>query len=196
MFDRPHRVVVHYSYEIPWVQSNGGVLSVFKHIFSGWHIAGFTEWQSGQPFTVRTGVDSGGSGVPIGWRPNYNPKGIFAKDPVDGNLRTFKTPISGEGLFVTPLTPRGIPLPNSMPGGGNLGRNTFRGPSYSNWNLSLAKRIPISEAINLQLRADWFNLWNHRNFGNPEARMNSPAFGTNTTDPGGRTMLLGMKISI
>ena len=144
---------------------------------------------------MQTGVDSGGSGIPIGWRPDYSPKGILQKDPVEKNLRTFKTLITGKGIFATPLTSGGLPLPNSMPRGGNLGRNTFRGPSYLNWNFSLAKKIPVSESLNLQLRADWFNLWNHRNFGNPVAIMSSPAFGTNTTDPGARTMLLGMKVS-
>ena len=194
VFDRPHRLGVHYFYEIPWLRSAGGISSVSRRIFSGWNISGFTEWQSGQPFTVRTGVDSGGSGVPIGWRPDYNPNGFLQRDSAEGNLRTFKTPITGEGIFVTPLTRGGLPLPNSMPHGGNLGRNTFRGPSYLNWNFNLAKRIPLSEHFNLQFRADWFNLWNHRNFGNPVATMSSPAFGTNITDPGGRAMLISLKI--
>ena len=45
------------------------------------------------------------------------------------------------------------------------------------------------------MRSDWINLWNHRNFGNPVATLNNPsAFGTNVTDPGGRTMLLAAKI--
>jgi hypothetical protein len=81
-----------------------------------------------------------------------------------------------------------------MPHGGNLGRNTFRGPSFVNWTFSLAKRIPVSERVGVQLRADWFNLWNHRNFDNPVATMSSPAFGTNTTNPGGREMLISLKI--
>ena len=194
VFDRPHRFVVHYSYEIPWFRPGSGVWPAVEQIFSNWRIAGVTEWQSGQPFTVRTGVDSGGSGVPIGWRPNYNPNGIFERDPVEGNLRTFKTPITGEGVFLTPLTSGGLPLSNSMPHGGNLGRNTFRGPSFVNWTFSLAKQIPVSERVALQLRADWFNLWNHRNFGNPVATMNSPAFGTDTTDPESREMLISLKI--
>jgi len=88
-----------------------------------------------------------------------------------------------------------MPLANSMPQGGNLGRNTFRGPGFANWDLSVLKRIPISEQLSIQLRADLFNTWNHRNFGNPVATMNSSAFGTNTTDPGGRTMLLALKLS-
>ncbi len=196
VFDRPNRFVIHYAYEIPWLDSPGANHPVLKHLLAGWSIAGFSEWQSGQPFTITTGVDSGGSGTFFlsPWRPDYNPNGQFSKDPVEGNLRTFRTPITGEGIVVTPLTAGGRPLPNSMPNGGNLGRNTFRGPSFTNWNFSLMKTVSLSERSTVQLRADWINLWNHRNFGNPVAAMNSPAFGSNTTNPGGRSMLLSLKI--
>ena len=194
VFDHPHRFAAHYSYDFPALYSSGSS-SFLKYILNDWRVSGITEWQSGTPFTVRTGVDSGGSGVALGWRPDFNPGGIFQLDPSDNNLRTFRSPINGQGIFVTPLTPGGLPLHNSMPFGGNLGRNTLRGPAYFNWNLSLSKSISISEQASLQLRADWFNLLNHRNFGNPVATMNSAAFGTNTSDPGNRTMLLGLKLS-
>jgi hypothetical protein len=158
-------------------------------------MAGFSEWESGQPFTVTTGVDSGGAGTAVPFRPNFNPGGIFFADPVDGSLRTFTSPINGTGLFTTPLTASGAPLANSMAGGGTLGRNTLRGPAFANWNFSLSKTVPIAERFSLQLRGDWIDLWNHRNFGPPVATMNNPsAFGTNVSDPGGRTMMLSAKV--
>ena len=189
VFDRPQRLSIHYLFDFPGF---GGKNSLIRYVASGWQIGGFSEWQSGQPFTVRTGVDSGGSGFAIGWRPDYNSTGRISRDPDLGNLRTFAIP-DGD-VFLTPLTGK-LPLANSMPQGGNLGRNTFRGPGFANWDLSVLKRIPISEQLSIQLRADLFNTWNHRNFGNPVATMNSSAFGTNTTDPGGRTMLLALKLS-
>ena len=67
------------------------------------------------------------------------------KDPVTGDLRTFTIPIDGTGIVVAPRGPDGLPLANSMPGGGNLGRNTLRGPSFQNWNLSLMKTMAIKE---------------------------------------------------
>jgi hypothetical protein len=195
VFDRPHRFVVHYSYEIPWITSGPTAL---RHIFGSWQMSGFTEHQSGQPFTIRTGVDSGGSGTIAPWRPNYNAAGTFSQDAVERNLRTFSTPINGSGIVVTPLTAGGLPLANSMSNGGSLGRNTFRGPDLANWNFSIAKSIPLSERLKLQFRGDFIDMWNHRNFQNPEARMNNTAFGANTanlvTGVGGRTMLLGAKI--
>jgi hypothetical protein len=160
-------------------------------------MAGFEvtpEDQSGQPFTIRTGVDSGGTGDTRPHRPNYNRGGIMEADADTGDFRIFRIPLNGTGIVMTPLTSSGIPLVNSTPGGGNLGRNTFRGPSFTNWNFNLTKNINITERWRIQIRSDWVNFLNHRNFGNPVATMNAPNFGQNTTDPGGRTGLLGVKI--
>ena len=194
VFDRPHRLAIYYNYRIPWFTNGVAGSKPMKHVFGGWSISGYSDWQSGQPFTIRTGVDSAGIGTAAPARPNYNPSGIFTKDPVSGDLRTFVTPIDGTGIVFAPLGTNNIPMNNTMPGGGNLGRNTFRGPSFTLWNFGAHKNIAIKERWSVQLRADWTNLWNHRNFGNPVATMNSPAFGTNTTDPGGRTMLVSAKI--
>ena len=112
-FDRPYRFAIHYLYDIPWFNS----AAALRPIFGGWQIAGFTEFQSGQPFTIRPGVDTVGTlsaGFP--GRPNYNPNGIMTKDPVTGDLRTFTIPTNGTGVVVAPLGPNGI-LANSMPGG-------------------------------------------------------------------------------
>ena len=194
VFDRPHRFAAHYVYEIPWFSSSSPGL---RQVFGGWEISGVTEFQSGQPLTIVTGVDTAGvrdlSTFP--GRPNYNPNGIFAKDPVTGDLRTFSIPTNGTGIVVAPLGPNGI-LANSMPGGGNLGRNTFRGPSFYNWNVTLLKKITINERWRMQLRSDFVNAWNHNNFANPDARMSSPSFGANTATPltDSRQILLSAKL--
>jgi hypothetical protein len=193
VFDRPNRFVAYYSYQIPISgRLNHGVL---KHVLGGWEINGFTEYQSGQPFTIRSGVDTGGNGATNSQRPNYNPSGIVQMDPVTGNLRTFVIPINGTGIVVTPLNAAGQPLINTVPGGGNLGKNTFRGPGFANWNFGIAKSFPITERVKIIVRSDWTDLFNYRNFGNPVATMNSPAFGTNTTDPGTRSGFLVAKVT-
>ena len=92
------------------------------------------------------------------------------------------------------MTAGNIPLANSDPNGGNLARNTFRGPYRKQWNLGFGKSIQITERWRIELRNDLINAFNQRNFGNPVAAMNAPNFGQNTTDPGNRTMLLGAKI--
>jgi outer membrane receptor protein involved in Fe transport len=193
VFDRPHRVATYWNYDLPnllpaW---NNGFA---RRLGKGWSFTGTADFQSGQPFTVRTGVDTGGTGTPAPHRPDYNPNGTLTLDPVTNNWRTFTTPITGGGIFLTNLTTGGTPLANSKPNGGNLGRNTFRGPGFRNWSVAALKTTDITERFRLQLRADWINAFNHRNFGNPIAVMSSPQFGQNVTDPGGRTMLLSAKI--
>jgi len=192
IFDRPHRFAVHYLYEIPWVPS-GWASQALGRIMGGWQIAGFVDAQSGQPFTVRTGADSAGIGLTSTpqARPDFNPNGIFKpnynaagnlQEITSGGLRTFYIPTDGSGIVTAPLGPNGI-LANSMPGGGNLGRNTFRGPGFQNWNFSMMKKIAIKEDLQLQVRSDFSNLFNHTNFTNPVAVMNSATFGQNTATP-------------
>ena len=206
VFDRPHRLALTYLYQIPWF-SSGWMSQSLSKVLGGWQIAGFSDMQSGQPFTIVTGVDSAGSGNPAGPRPDYNPGGAFlpnyslttagpVKQDYSGGLRTFYIPVNGTGIVTAPVGPNGI-LANSMPGGGNLGRNTFRGPGFQQWNFSLSKAVKVRESMQLQLRADFGNLWNHRNFPNPVAVMSSASFGQNTGNligDGVRTILFNAKL--
>jgi hypothetical protein len=198
-FDRPHRVAAHYSYRIPWFENSPQAL---RHALSGWQVSGFTEVQSGQPFTIRVGVDALGVGSSTGTaRPNYNEGGIILPDPVTGNYRTFSIPLDGTGIVTAPhvINNAGTPvfLRNSMPQGGNLGRNTFRGPGFANTNMSLMKRFALPGEAQLQIRSDFINVFNHDNFPNPEAIMNNGAtFGKQTLVPltDARQVLLGAKV--
>ena len=99
------------------------------------------------------------------------------------------------GIVVTPLGPSGLPLANSQVRFGNLGRNTFRGPGYDSQNITLIKKFAITERVALQFSGQFFDLLNHRNFGNPVSNMSSPSFGQNTSDPGGRQILLSGRVT-
>jgi hypothetical protein len=179
--DRPHRFVIHYVGQTPG-----------KRIWGGWRISGVSQWQSGRPFSITTGIDSNGNGTTAD-RPDYNPAGSIALDPVTGDWRSFTSPLTG-GVFVTPLGTNRLPLLYSMPFGGNLGRNTFRGPSFALWSLSVAKPFAVTERIRLELRADTTNLLNHRNFAPPVSSMNDANFGRNDSNPQSRSILLAAKI--
>jgi len=52
-------------------------------------------------------------------------------------------------------------------GFGDLGRNIYHGPFQQNWDASILKYFKISEHQELRFAADFFNVWNHTNFGNP-----------------------------
>lgn len=192
-FDRPNRYVVFFNYDVPWFKN--GMLGgrVVRGMFSGWMVNGFSEAQSGQPFTLLTGVDTYGNGSTAA-RPDFNPSGIITLDPVSHDFRSFSTPLNGTGIVVTPLSPSGLPLADSRAVFGNLGRNTFRGPGLDNQNVTLIKRVTVTDRTKLEFRSEFFDLFNHRNFGNPVVNMSSPSFGQNLSDPGGRQILLSGRV--
>jgi hypothetical protein len=63
---------------------------------------------------------------------------------------------------------------------GNLGRNALNGFGASQVDLSLRRQFKLYERVSLQTRADFFNIFNHPNFGPPVNYMASPLFGQAT----------------
>jgi hypothetical protein len=197
VFDRPQRLTFHESYSIPFFAYAPMAL---RQVFAGWQVSGFTEVQSGQPFTITVGVDTLGAGSATPGRPNLNPGGILIYDPTTSNLRTFTIPLDGTGIVtaphVTAANGKVTFLKNSMPTGGTLGRNTFRGPGFSNTNMSLMKRITLRGERTLEVRGDFINVFNHDNFPNPDANMSHTTFGKQVFVPltDARQVMLGVKV--
>jgi len=120
-------------------------------IGTGWQLAGITTLQSGQPFTVFADI----LGSPS--RPNVTgPVHINNSNPQDA------IPI---GAF--DFTPTFDLQP------GNLGRNTFTGAKYINFDFSILKDTHLGkgERANLQFKVEFFNLFNHANFRLPYSRV-------------------------
>ena len=80
---------------------------------------------------------------------------------------------------------------------GNAGRNNLRGPAFFNIDLGVFKTILITERVKLQLRGEALNLFNHPNFGNPQADINNENFGyvTSTVGIGERNLRFAARIS-
>lgn len=193
VLDRPHRLVVNSLYQTPALIGRSRIV---REIFGTWQISGLYEWQSGEPFNITTGVDSTGAGLATAFaaRPDYNAAGRILLDPVTNDWRTFRTPADSTSIFVVPRNANGALLTNSMPAGGTLGRNAFRGPSFINCNLTAGKTFSLAESWRLELRGESTNVFNHRNFGPPVAVMNAVNFGSNISDPGVRTIQLLAKL--
>jgi hypothetical protein len=83
---------------------------------------------------------------------------------------------------------------------GTLGRNTFRGPGFHNFDMSLIKNTPIGLASNperavLQFRAEVFNVFNLVNFGLPNNVLLGPGFGLiSRTSGNSRQIQLSLKV--
>jgi outer membrane receptor protein involved in Fe transport len=184
-FDRPHRLVVNWLYEVPWFQGGWAQNAVMRQIFDDWQLAGVAQFQAGQPFTITTGVDSNGNGGG-GDRPNLG-SGSLADDPQTGNYRTF----TNNGAYVVPLGTNGLPLAFSL-GNGSAPRNGLRGPGFQNWDLALSKRFRTVGEQALSLRFDFLNAFNQDNYGNPVSNMNNSDFGKNINNWGNRSMLVSL----
>jgi len=77
---------------------------------------------------------------------------------------------------------------------GNAGRNILDGPGYQNVNVSLLKNTPLREDINLQLRAEFFNLFNHPKLQPAGQFPGSPTFGRITSARDPRHVQFGVKL--
>jgi carboxypeptidase family protein/TonB-dependent receptor-like protein len=186
VFDRPHRLSVNYTYELP--SPKGGVL---MYVLGGWQMSGVTQYQSGRPFTIFTGVDSNGDGNTGSDRPNINPSGTFTWDKDHKHF-------TNNGYYTVPLGTNNLPLANSL-GNGNAPRNSERAASAWNTDLSVLKRFGTGRR-QLHIRADLFNAFNQDNYGsgitttNLGNTMTNPSFGQNTNNWGQRTATVSAKL--
>ena len=76
---------------------------------------------------------------------------------------------------------------------GNLGRYALHGPGLSQLDFTLHKKFAIDEKRNLEFRGEFYNLFNHANFGLPENDLQSPAFGQILQAAPPRLMQLALK---
>ncbi|HYE65373.1 MAG TPA: TonB-dependent receptor, partial [Pyrinomonadaceae bacterium] len=184
-FDVRHRLSLSYSYDLPFGKgrslfADAGWLS---HFLSGWQTYGIVTLQTGRPFTVALlpEIDNSGTGRSnLGFGANDRPN-VLGDPSLSRRTpeRWFNT-----AAFVFP--PRGS--------FGNAGRNILEGPGYQNVNASLVKNTALSERFNLQLRAEFFNLFNHPNFDLPDNFLGSPTFGRILSAREPRHIQFGVKL--
>lgn len=126
----------------------------------GWAISGVVALVTGMPFSV---LDY----------DNFNNTGEFYERPdlVGNPWAGTSSPANFLNLaaFAVPCTNPDIPKGSCVSGAhfGSAPRNGFYGPGYRNFDFSFSKDTKLTERVNMQLRADFFNLFNHPNFANP-----------------------------
>ena len=171
-FDRTHRLIVNYSWEMPFFAHSSRAVHA---ALGGWTLSGVTTWQSGAPFTV---IDTAG-GTGFGLSGPNTSTGSLADGftnrsaQTGGNVHDRLNAWFKEGAIV------GAPQvgPNGETGFGSLGRNTFRGPRQQDWDVSLGKTFRIAEHQTLKFTSDFFNIWNHPVFSSPNNIFNGFGFG-------------------
>lgn len=184
-FDVRHRLSTSFSYELPFGQgrrfaNDEGFLTT---LLSGFQFNGIVTLQTGRPFTVAllSEIDNSNTGrSTLGFGANDRPN--VAGDPNATNRtpeRWFNT-----SAFVFP----------AFGTFGNAGRNILDGPGYQNVNASLLKNTRLGERMNLQLRLEAFNLFNHPNFNLPDNFLGSPTFGQILSARDPRHLQFGAKL--
>lgn len=178
-FDVTQNFVTSYSYNIPFdrIASN--------RLTRGWRISGITRFSTGLPVTLLETDDNSllgtsGSGpiqLPID-TPNFA-----------GGALHFTNPRSLQPYFNTTLFSQ-EPLGQL----GSASRRFFHGPGINNWDITVEKDTALTEKMNLQFRSEFFNAFNHAQFGGPDGNFNDSSFGLVQSANAPRIMQLAMKL--
>lgn len=165
-FDVRNRITWNFIYQIPDAKD-----SSLKLLRNGWGVTGIVTVQSGQPFQFNYNFedDFDGSGSYYGVPDIVGPVHYNQNDPNNYiNLDAFAVPC-------TPIVVNGAPAFNGtaascQPGTrhyGDLGRNSLIGPHFRQFDFTLFKNTHLTEKLNMELRFEAYNLFNHPNFANP-----------------------------
>jgi len=146
-FDVRHRMVVSFTYDLPFKFEN----KALDALLGNWQAGGIITQQSGQPFTVNITNDRANNG-----QLNQRPHLVGDPNLPDGE-RTVERWFNTAAFIVQPVGALGT-----------AGRNILEGPGTNLVDFSLLKNIPFNERHRLQLRTEFFNFFNHANFDFPE----------------------------
>jgi len=152
-FDIRHAATVSATYDLPFRARKDGARNVsIRRAIEGWQVSAIGTFQSGLPFTPQLSYNPSNDGDtrnPV--RPSLNSQ--FTGPIIEGG----PNPYFNGGAFIQPLSGTY----------GNLGRNTLQGPRLTQTDISMAKKLAISERWILQFRTEIFNVFNHANFSTP-----------------------------
>ena len=166
-----HRFVVSGVYELPF--SGPGMVG---HVVRGWALSGISTMQTGQPITLTLNFDNSNTGT-TNW-----PNRLSGGKPANQNISRWIDPAAFS--FPAPFTY------------GNAGRNILTGPGFRSTDLSLQRNfgLKLTERSRIEFRAEAFNVFNTPQFGNPNATLGNPAFGTvGGTARSNRQLQMGMR---
>jgi hypothetical protein len=158
--DVPHNFKFSNIWELPRAPLDG----VANAILNDWQLNAVVVWQSGFPFTVSAGRDNslrggtdranfvGGESAQLSYDRSHT-------EMIQKWFDTSKFVMNPTGTF------------------GNSGRNILRGPRYFNTDFGLLKVFQATDRLNLQFRAEAFNVFNNVNFRLPDSNLSSAQFG-------------------
>ncbi len=177
-FDVRHRIIGSYGYDLPLgpgrkFLNHGGPAAL---LFGGWGISGITTIQSGFPLTVTT-------------RDNANTGGRNYPNLVTG------VDVNPSDRTINNWIPRAAFVDAPQFTYGNEGRGIIDSPGLVLFDFSIIRQFKIRETKMVALHADFFNLFNHANFGFPVTNLTAGNFGTISSAAEPRDIQFGLKLS-
>jgi hypothetical protein len=155
---RRHIFTLAYSYDLPLGPGRryANARGALGYLIGGWQVAGITYLRTGVPFSVSF------SATQPGW---FSSRADLVRDPrLPRSARSIARWFDASAFAV--------PAPFTY---GNSARNLLFGPGDVVFDVSVLKNTKIGERWTVQFRAEFFNLPNHANFGNPAANISVPA---------------------
>jgi len=151
---------------------------------NGWRTTGIVTWHSGFPFQIYSGTDNSFSGI-----------GIDRADFIGTSLSQARLdPNRSHGALIQEYFNTALFVPNAVGTFGNTGRNILRGPGYFNTDFGLIKDTRMTERTTLQFRAEFFNLFNNVNFGQPDNSVADSTIGQITSARDPRILQFALKV--
>jgi hypothetical protein len=211
--DRKQVLMVDGVYELPWMRDQRGVIG---HLIGGWETSGILALNSGLPLTISesaaytinytyqgtayTGAynnqnnggyitDAAGIGVLGNTNAGLRPIQIGNPNKANGSTIHNRYQWFYEGAFAAP--------PASNTGGlvGDEKRGVVSAPGFERVDLGLFRNIKLHEGVNVQIRGEAFNLFNHTNLGSPTTSASSSLFGQITGARDNRIMQIAGKFT-
>lgn len=171
-YDIRNNLDAQYVYQLP-LKLHERVLGA---ALNGWQVSGTVFWHSGIPFSVlSTPYSANGNGIVNGSGPQFagvvSGVPLYKHHPVPGVTQPGTVQWLNPDAFVSTVDPStGACLGGDSPANcqfGNLGRNALRGPDFAWSDLYVTKLFPLTEKWKLRFDVQFFNVFNHPNFGLP-----------------------------
>jgi hypothetical protein len=185
--DSRHRLVLSYVYEFPVGKGKralGNLSGALDKLVGGWQVTGITTFTSGHPLTPTMS----GDWAKIGGR-RLQP--MTCVGPL--NNASLRKDIRNQPTLYPYFNVENV-LMVEREYMGNCGRGVIIGPGINNWDIGLIKDTHVTERVDVQFLAEFFNVWNHAQFGNPGTIQPSVNFGRIRSAGAPRDIQFGLKI--
>jgi hypothetical protein len=171
-YDVRNNFTAQYVYQLPIKLRNRAL----ARAFNGWQVSGTVFWHSGSPFSVLSApYSAGGNGIIQGSGPQYasviSGVPVYEHNPISGVTQPGTIQWLNPDAFASVIDPStGACAGGDNPKNcqfGNLGRNALRGPDFFWSDFYVTKWFQVNERVKLRIDGQFFNVFNHPNFGLP-----------------------------